>query len=303
MSEPGRYTVQFEIADVGFTVEWKSEKIQKPLPFFESFLVPISDNAPRINVRIETGGIVNAKKPKKIFQCGESWALYGDGGCFRIESGESSEKYWAAMVNRDFTEASVFLNDSLAFEHGVNILSNPVYYTLGQIFLMHILAREKGALVHSAGIEAKGAGLVFPGKSGAGKSTLSRLFLDSGKFRTLSDDRIAIRKINGNFKTFGTPWPGDAEIAENASSPLSGIFFLTHGDSNKIVEISKSRAFEKLLPVVSIPWYDGELVEMMLGFCEELATEIPAFELQFEPSAEAVDCIGKFLGLFKKYGE
>ena len=98
-----------------------------------------------------------------------------------------------------------------------------------------------------------GRGYFFPGKSGAGKSTLSRLLLGRDNIGMLSDDRVVARKIKGRFEVFGTPWAGDAEIAENKNVPLSGIFFIHHAEENMIKEIKPREAIERLMPVTSIP--------------------------------------------------
>ncbi len=110
----------------------------------------------------------------------------------------------------------------------------------------------------------------------------------------LSDDRIIIRKMDNIFKTFGTPWPGEEGIAINKSVPLSGIFFISHGSDNRIKEIDKKEALEKLLPVTSIPWYDQEIMTKILNFCEDVISNIPAYELYFKPDFEVVDVLEKF---------
>ena len=139
-----------------------------------------------------------------------------------------------------------------------------------------------------------GRGYIFPGKSGAGKSTLSRLFLGRDTAEMLSDDRIIIRKIDGKFKAFGTPWAGDAGIAENKSFPLYGIFFIHHAEANMIKEIKPKEAMEKLMPVTSIPWFDRDVMPQILNFCEELVSNIPAYQLYFKPDTEVADFLDKF---------
>ena len=47
------------------------------------------------------------------------------------------------------------------------------------------------------------------------------------------------------------------------------------------------------LPVL-IPWYDDELSEPILRFCESLIHDIPAFELRFTPGGEVVDMLARF---------
>jgi hypothetical protein len=164
-----------------------------------------------------------------------------------------------------------------------------------QILLIYFLSQREGALIHAAGIDINGKGYIFPGKSGAGKTTLLKQFVAKNHKGLLSDDRIVIRKIDNNFMAFGTPWPGEGKIAVNKSVFLNGIFFITHSSVNRIEQIKPQKAFEKLLPVASIPWYDEEIMTKILSFCNDLISNIPAYELHFKPDAEVVDVFEKIV--------
>ncbi|HTZ18424.1 MAG TPA: hypothetical protein VMB78_08290, partial [Dissulfurispiraceae bacterium] len=184
---------------------------------------------------------------------------------------------------------------------GAVTVFNPLRYPLDQLLMMYALAIEGGAIIHAAGINIEGKGYIFPGRSGAGKSTLSRQFRDREDAEVLSDDRMATRIVNGTIMTYGTPWPGEEGIALNKGVPLAGIFFMSHGDRNVIAEISPQNAVEKLMPVVSVPWYDPEMTSKILAFCDELVSNIPAFELQFKPVVEAADFFVESVSLNKAH--
>jgi serine kinase of HPr protein (carbohydrate metabolism regulator) len=160
---------------------------------------------------------------------------------------------------------------------------------------MYILSQEQGLLVHAAGISMHDKGYIFPGRSGAGKSTLARLLASRDTASTLSDDRIIIRKRDNAFKAYGTPWPGEAGIAENVSDQLHGIFFIHHAGENRIKEVSSREALNRLLPVASIPWYDEKPMSDILKTCEDLVCTIPAYELHFTPDSSVADFLEKFL--------
>ena len=160
---------------------------------------------------------------------------------------------------------------------------------------MYLLSQKQGAIVHAAGMSMHGKGYIFPGRSGAGKSTVSRLLLSCETATMLSDDRIIIRKSDNAFRAFGTPWPGDAGIAENRSSELNGIFFIHHDSENSIKKLPPSEALRRLMPVTSIPWYDEKPMSDILQFCEDLVYAIPAYELFFRPDSSVADFMEKFL--------
>ena len=107
----------------------------------------------------------------------------------------------------------------------------------------------------------------------------------------MSDDRMIVRKTGDELMAFGTPWPGDAGIAVNKGAPLAGILFLKHADETKVRRISPAEGANRLMPVVSIPWYDEVSVRGGLAFCDELVSRVPCYELAFRPEAEVVDAL------------
>jgi hypothetical protein len=174
-------------------------------------------------------------------------------------------------------------------------LFNPAGYPVDQLLLIYYLAYRQGLLVHAAGLVADGRALIFPGVSGAGKSTLTRQFLARGWPTLLSDDRIIVREMGGGHLAFGTPWPGDAGVAVNASAPLAAILFPARGDKTSITALSPQAALERLLPATSILWFEPELLASQLETCERLLRAVPAFELAWSPALGVVDDLLEFV--------
>ena len=168
-------------------------------------------------------------------------------------------------------------------------------YPVDQVLLMYYLASRQGLLVHAAGLAADGRALIFPGVSGAGKSTLARQFLAHGRSSLLSDDRIIVRLLDGVYQAFGTPWPGDAGVAVNASAPLAAILFPARGDETRIRELSPQSALDRLLPATSMLWFEQELLSSQLETCERLLGDVPAVELCWSPSTGVVDDVLEFV--------
>jgi len=162
---------------------------------------------------------------------------------------------------------------------------------------MYILALNGGALVHSAGAAIGGQAYLFAGRSGAGKSTFSRLLADGDMpCDLLSDDRMVVRLLPDGFHAFGTPWPGDAGIASNHEAPLARIFFLKHSAKNAIVPLSPSAALDETLRVVSLPWYDAEVMSGALSsWLNDLVTRVPAYAFHFTPTPAAVEHLKSWL--------
>ncbi len=247
-----------------------------------------------IAVEVSFGQIHDSTDLQACFKTGRSWSLYKEGEdyLFTFQKEDSGPVFMTARVNHDISRVELFCSNDFMDDEGRCF--SPFQYPLDQIILMQYFVRHEGMIIHSAGLSLNQKGYIFPGFSGAGKSTLFRQFLEKGDAGLLSDDRIIIRKTDGSFRAFGTPWPGDADIAVNRSVPLDGIFFIHHADKNMIKDMGPAEAMRRLMPVASIPWHDKDAVGRMLAYCEGLVAHLPAYELHFRPDHEVVDFFGAF---------
>jgi len=291
----------FEIAGVGFSTSCpRKQDLQEPVLGYPSEFksVRVDRLIGDIDIRLAF-----VKHPKqlgitKLCDSGQTWTMFRDHEGYVLSfdlDRNGVAPLWLARFNQDCTQVTVHCNEKFMVEKdGRTIRLNPVGYPLDQILLMYHLARKDGAILHAAGVEIQGKGFIFPGKSGAGKSTLVRQLGTWEDIQILSDDRIVVRKMNNTYKAFGTPWPGEAGIARNAGMSLYGIIFILQGKRDRIERINPQEALAKLMPVASIPWYDKEIMPHVLAFCEELVSNIPAFELEFYPSSEVAEYLEGF---------
>lgn len=290
-------SMHIEVAGIQFVLHCRDAAIVPDSgPCYESFLAPSGESreAILVDLDLEIGGLPALRRSDLLFD-GQSWSLYRDGSGYLIALASRTPDVlpaWIARIDSSYTRGTVFCDELLVRnEDGVQSLVNPVLNRLDQLLLMYILARRQGALVHAAGAVAGGGGFVFAGRSGAGKTTMARQLQAAGKAPLLSDDRVVVRKVDGRYSVYGTPWAGDAQIALNRSAPLGALCFLHHGRINRIERVSPRDAFEKLLPMVSIPWYDRGMVEQITSFCEALTRDVPSYDLHFVPTAEVADFI------------
>lgn len=151
------------------------------------------------------------------------------------------------------------------------------------------LARGDGVILHGCGISREGRGIVFAGESGAGKSTLSRLWAQEKGVDILSDDRVIVRRQNGMFCLYGTPWHGDAAFAAPGGVPLERIFFIRHGEQNAVRPMARAFCVRALLKCCFPPLWDGAGMSFTLEFFDELTSAVPCAELAFVPDAGVLD--------------
>jgi hypothetical protein len=253
--------------------------------------------SPAITIALKIKDLPPAGRLTEIFRCGDSWAMCKKGDEYYLVLNPSlpGGPECIARFDHGLEKVTIYCGGINIVEvEGKKMVRNPFSYPLDQLLLMYALSQREGVMLHASGVGVNGRGYIFPGKSGAGKSTISRIFI-SGNHDVLSDDRVVVRKTRDAFRVFGTPWAGDAGIAQNKDLPLHGIFFILHGNENKIEKITTKEAFERLMPVTSIPWYDEKVMPDLLSFCEDLVLHVPAYVLHFTPDSRAADLIEGFV--------
>lgn len=290
------------IANVNFHISSKDipllrEPYRKTYAPFISDIISSDKDMVSIDVSLKITDFPSTDHITKIFNADDSWSIFRNQNEYFWTDISSSLGIPACLArfHRPIEKVEVYCGKELITEEGGGkILMNPFSYPLDQILLIYVLAEREGVFMHASAVDFNGKGYIFPGRSGAGKSTISRNFVLKNH-GVLSDDRVAIRKIGGCFRVFGTPWAGDAAIAENRNFPLRGIFFIHKSDEIAIKELTPAEAAERLMPVTSIPWYDEEAMSNILSFCEDLVLHIPAYDLYFTPGIEVVDLLEKFV--------
>ena len=158
--------------------------------------------------------------------------------------------------------------------------------------MIHHLASGKGLEVHALGVvDEAGGGHLFLGHSGAGKSTSARLWQRREDIRILSDDRIILRRHEGQVWMHGTPWHGDAGIASPHSALLTHVYVLEQWPSNELLAMPRSAATAEIFARSFIPRHSPEALNFALQFIEQLAQELPCARFRFLPNQSAVEAI------------
>lgn len=242
-----------------------------------------------IHISLKFGPRPSICAGRKLFDA-ENWTIHTDGSCHFLELG-SNTAIWDSAVSAVSLYTSAFLQME---RDGQGRLANPLGYPLDQLLLMHHMASRQGLILHAAGADFGGKGIIFPGRSGAGKSTLSSLLAHTDGSRLLSDDRMIVRSASGAFLAYGTPWPGDAGIAVNQGVPLAAICFISHALVNTVTALVPADAARRLLPLASVPWYDSTLVSGALATIDAIVATVPAYELAFALSPR----VGEFARSF-----
>lgn len=110
-------------------------------------------------------------------------------------------------------------------------------------------------LLHGACIEYRGDVYAFCAKSGVGKSTHLTLWkeLYGEDVHIINGDKPIIRKRDGQFYVYGTPWAGKEGWNINTCAPLKALCFLERGATNSIESLPGSQVMSRLGHQILMP--------------------------------------------------
>ena len=110
-----------------------------------------------------------------------------------------------------------------------------IYMESGIQFHIQVL-KFNGMRLHSSAVVVDNKAYLFSGPSGMGKSTHTQLWqtVFGEKAQIINDDKPVLRRLDGKWYAYGTPWCGKDGINLNQKVPLAGICFLQQASDNKI---------------------------------------------------------------------
>ena len=166
--------------------------------------------------------------------------------------------------------------------------SGVAYMESGELFYTYFL-QFNGLMLHSSAVEMDGKAYLFSGPCGMGKSTHTRIWQQTfgSAAQVFNDDKPALRRLDGKWYAYGTPWCGKDGINQNKKVPLAGICFLKQASENKIHQLTAVEAVRRIISQTRRSFVKVENLDLMLQIVEKLALEIPVFELENRPEPEA----------------
>ncbi len=117
------------------------------------------------------------------------------------------------------------------------------------------LPQNNAFVLHGAVIEKDDFAYAFLARSGTGKSTHIKLWAQAfpGEVKIVNGDKPIIRKIDGAYYAYGTPWCGKEGWNRNVRSRLRAICFLERGEVNTIEPIAKKLSALRIMKQILIP--------------------------------------------------
>ncbi len=163
-----------------------------------------------------------------------------------------------------------------------------VYMESGMQFYYKLLHFD-GMMLHASAVELDGKAYLFSGPCGMGKSTHTRLWRETfgEKVHLFNDDKPALRRVDGRWYAYGTPWAGKHGININMKVPLAGICFMKRGTENRIRRLDAREAIANIISQTTRRTAKQETMLLLLSQVDKLVREIPVFELENLPEPAA----------------
>lgn len=138
-----------------------------------------------------------------------------------------------------------------------------------------------GMLLHASAVVVDGKAYLFSADSGTGKSTHTGLWLKlfGDRAYLLNDDKPALRRQDGIWYAYGTPWSGKYDLSRNTRAVLGGICCLRRGGKNAISPFSGTKAIFNLLEQTIRP-PDAQLRSKILEHLDGLITNVPIWQME-----------------------
>ena len=153
-----------------------------------------------------------------------------------------------------------------------------------------LLAKEGGFLLHAASAVRNGRAFLFTGVSGAGKTTIASLAPRDAV--VLTDEISYVRKQEGGYSAFGTPFSGElAKVGENICAPIAALYLLAKGPQNRIEPLANAQAARALLSNILFLAQDTELVQLVFQSACEFVGCVPVYRLTFVPDERVWEMI------------
>lgn len=151
------------------------------------------------------------------------------------------------------------------------------------------LVEFNGFYLHSSAVVMDGKAYLFSGPCCVGKSTHTRLWQQTfgPSARVINDDKPALRRVDGVWYAYGTPWCGKDGINLNEKAPIAGICFLKQAGENKITRLDKKEAMRRILSQTIHKFDNQSQLTQLLVSLEYFLREIPVFQLENLPEPAA----------------
>ena len=152
-----------------------------------------------------------------------------------------------------------------------------------------LLTRLETFSLHSSLVRrAEGDAILFTAPSGTGKSTQAELWEQYAGADVLNGDRSMLRRVDGVWTAFGSPFAGSSSIFRNESAPVRALVVLRQAPENTIRRLSLAEAFRAIYSESVLPRWHTEAHQRVISLVTEIVSETPVYLLACTPDERPV---------------
>lgn len=201
--------------------------------------------------------------------------------CVEVAPFADAEIVGRIVASRDFSKVKFCILDE-----------SEAGFVLGDAMMLAFAFSTVGDGVmemHASVVAYEGKGYLFMGSSGTGKSTHSRLWLQNVEGSSLLNDDNPIVAIgeDGDVRVYGSPWSGKTPCYINMSYPVGAFVSLRQAKENRVREMNLLESYGCLYSSTSCLKTEPEFVDALHETIGEVTTQIPCFQLDCLPDADA----------------
>lgn len=134
----------------------------------------------------------------------------------------------------------------------------------------------------------EGDAVLFTAPSGTGKSTQAALWEQFAGGDTLNGDRSILRRLDGVWKAFGSPFAGTSGIFRNECAPVRALVVLRQAPDNSIRRMSDAEAFRAVYSESLLPRWNTQAHQRVIEMIMAIISEVPVYLLACTPDERAV---------------
>lgn len=135
---------------------------------------------------------------------------------------------------------------------------------------------------------AQGDAVLFTAPSGTGKSTQAGLWEQYAGGDTLNGDRSILRRTDGVWTAYGSPFAGTSGIYRNESAPVRALVVLRQAKDNTIRRMSAAEAFRAIYSESLLPRWNHEAHQRVIEMIMAITSEVPVYLLACTPDERPV---------------
>ena len=143
--------------------------------------------------------------------------------------------------------------------------------------------------LHSSLVRRReGDAILFTAPSGTGKSTQADLWVEHAGADILNGDRSMLRRVDGVWTAFGSPFAGTSGIYRNEHAPIRALIVLRQAPENTIRRLSLAEAFRAIYSESVVPRWHQDAHQRVISLVTEIVSEVPVYLLACTPDERPV---------------